>query len=176
MRDKSFRERFERETEIAANVGHPHVVTLYDSGEGPGGQLFIAMRCGGHDHRTAHLTALATSSRARRSADLADRLALDAAHSQSLVHRDVKSANILVAGDEGTCHAYLTDFGLAKRLSSESALTGVGLMVGTVDYGAGAGDARPVDLRADVYALGATLFMALTGEVPYPAKARLPVS
>ncbi|MBV9820146.1 MAG: protein kinase [Solirubrobacterales bacterium] len=170
VRDKSFRDRFARETELAASIEHPNVVTLYDSGEGPGGELFIAMRYvegttlermikeRGHlDPRmAAELTAQVAS-------------ALDAAHGQGLVHRDVKPANILIASHAGRLHAYLTDFGLAKRVSSQSALTGIGLMVGTIDYMAPEqAGTRPVDLRADVYALGATLFVALTGQVPYP--------
>jgi serine/threonine protein kinase len=175
VRDKSFRERFERETEIAANIDHPHVVTLYDSGEGPGGELFIAMR-----YVEGTTLERLIRQRGRLDPGLAARLilqiadALDAAHGQGLVHRDVKPANILIAGSEGGYHAFLTDFGLAKRVSSQSALTGVGLMVGTVDYMAPEqADARPVDLRADVYALGATLFMALTGEVPYPRQGQI---
>jgi serine/threonine protein kinase len=170
VRDKSFRERFARETEIAANVDHPNVVTLYDSGEGPGGQLFIAMQ-----YVEGTTLERLVRERERLDPELAAELisqiaeALDAAHNQGLVHRDVKPANILIAGVEPRYHAYLTDFGLAKRVSSQSALTGVGLLVGTVDFMAPEqADARPVDLRADIYALGATLFLALTGEVPYP--------
>jgi serine/threonine-protein kinase len=170
VRDKSFRARFERETELAASIEHPNVVTLYDSGEGPGGELFIAMRyvegislekmIREHGHLEPHLAAELTAQVAS---------ALDAAHSQGLVHRDIKPANIMIAGSDGDYTAYLTDFGLAKRVSSQSALTGVGLMVGTIDYMAPEqAGARPVDLRADVYALGATLFVALTGQVPYP--------
>ena len=102
VRDKSFRDRFERETELAASIEHPNVVTLYDSGEGPGGELFIAMRYvegttlerlvreRGYlePHLAADLTAQVAS-------------ALDAAHGQGLVHRDVKPANILIAGERG---------------------------------------------------------------------------
>ncbi len=175
VRDTSFRERFARETEIAANIDHPHVVTLYDSGEGPGGELFIAMR---YVEGTTLERLIRQRGRldpgvaARLISQIAD--ALDAAHGQGLVHRDVKPANILIAGSEGGYHAFLTDFGLAKRVSSQSALTGVGLMVGTVDYMAPEqADARPVDLRADVYALGATLYIALTGEVPYPREGQM---
>jgi serine/threonine protein kinase len=177
VRDKSFRDRFTRETELAASIEHPNVVTLYDSGEGPGGELFIAMRY-------VEGTTLDCLIRERGfldpglAADLIAQVgsALDAAHGQGLVHRDIKPANILIAGDgtDNEYHAYLTDFGLAKRVSSKTALTGVGLMVGTIDFMAPEqAGAQPVDLRADVYALGATLFVALTGQVPYPREGDL---
>ncbi len=175
VRDKSFRDRFAREMEIAANIEHPHVVTLYDSGEGPGGELFIAMQ---YVEGTTLEKLIRQQNRvepglaAALISQVAD--ALDAAHRQGLVHRDVKPANVLIAGTDGRYHVYLTDFGLAKRVRSNSVLTGVGLMVGTVDYMAPEqAGARPVDLRADVYALGATLFTALTGEVPYPREGDL---
>jgi serine/threonine protein kinase len=170
-RDTSFRERFEREIEIAANIDHPHVVTIYDSGEGPDHQLFIAMR---YVEGTTMEQLIAE--RSRLDPELATALvaqvasALDAAHEQGLVHRDVKPANVLLAADSrGQYRAYLTDFGLAKRASSNTAFTAAGMMVGTIDYMAPEqAQGRPVDLRADVYALAATLYKALTGEPPYP--------
>jgi serine/threonine protein kinase len=173
-RDEGFRERFEQETEIAANIDHPHVVTIYDSGEGPGDQLFIAMR-----YVEGITMEDLIAERGRLGQQLAASLisqvasALDAAHEQGLVHRDVKPANVLLAGSGNGAEfqAYLTDFGLAKRLSSETTFTAAGLMVGTVDYMAPEqAEGQLVDLRADVYALGATLFKALTGEVPYPGR------
>jgi hypothetical protein len=169
-RDGSFHDRFERETEIAAAIDHPNVVTVYDCGDGPGGELFIAMRY-------VEGTTLERLIAERRQLDpqLACALiaqvasALDAAHALGLVHRDVKPANILLAGAENDYRAYLTDFGLAKRLSSETVLTSAGLMVGTLDYMAPEqAQGRPVDQRSDVYALGATLYRALTGQVPFP--------
>ena len=170
-RDVSFRQRFERETEIAANLDHPHIVTIYDCGEGPDGELFIAMRYveGTTLERLIHddkrLTPALVTGLISQIAS-----ALDLAHANGLVHRDIKPANILIAGqnNEGG-EAYLTDFGLAKRLSSQTALTSAGLIVGTIDYMAPEQvQGLPLDLRADVYALGATLFRALTGEVPFP--------
>ncbi len=169
-RDQSFRERFEREIQIAASIIHPHVVTVYDSGEGPSGQLFIAMQYVDGTNLDWLIGA-----RGRLDPALASALivqvasALDAAHGQGLVHRDVKPANILIAGEEHRIHAYLTDFGLAKHTASQTALTRAGMMVGTVDYMAPEQvHGRPQDLRADIYALGATLYKALTGQVPYP--------
>ena len=94
---------------------------------------------------------------------------LDAIHAAGLVHRDVKPANVLLGGGEGTEHAYITDFGVARNVSTESGLTQTGRFVGTLDYVAPeqiSGGA--VDARADVYALGCLLFKLLTGEVPFP--------
>jgi serine/threonine protein kinase len=169
-RDGNFRERFERETEIAANIDHPHVVTIYDSGEGPGNQLFIAMR-----YVEGTTLEQLIAERGRLDPALAVALiaqvasALDAAHEQGLVHRDIKPANVLLAtGTVDQYHAYLTDFGLAKRVSSDTMFTAAGMMVGTIDYMAPEqAQGHPVDLETDVYALGATLFKALTGEAPY---------
>ncbi len=175
VRDRGFRERFEREMVIAASIEHPHVITLYDSGEGPGGQLYIAMRY----IEGTNLAELVTQ-RGRLDPRLAAHLisqvasALDAAHAQGLVHRDVKPANILIAGRDGDHHAFLTDFGIAKRVASGTMATATGTMLGTVDYMAPEQAlGERVDALADIYALGATLFKALTGRVPFPGEGDL---
>ncbi|MGI8800714.1 MAG: protein kinase domain-containing protein [Solirubrobacteraceae bacterium] len=170
--DRAFRDRFERETVIAASFEHPHVVTLYDSGEGPDGQLYIAMRYV-EGTNLSELVARRGRLEPRLAAQLISQVAaaLDAAHGQGLVHRDIKPANILVAGRDGDHHAYLTDFGLAKQVASRTLGTGTGTLLGTVDYMApeqARGD--EVDALADIYALGAMLFNALTGKIPYPGE------
>ena len=176
VQDESFRTRFVRETELAASIVHPNVVTLYDSGEGPGGQLFIAMQYiegTTLDRMVRHQGKLPPVLAAELIAQVAD--ALDAAHRQDLIHRDVKPANILIGGAEEEYDAFLTDFGLAKRVTSHS-LTRTGLMIGTVDYmppEQATGDSL-VDLRADIYALGATLYLALTGQIPFPREGDVP--
>src|SRR5207302_10777418 len=92
--------------------------------------------------------------------------ALDAAHAKGLVHRDVKPGNVLVAAGD---HAYLTDFGLTKRMSESRGMTETGMFVGTVDYIAPEQvEGRPLDARADVYALGCVTYELLSGEVPFP--------
>ncbi len=170
VNDQGFRERFERETEIAASIEHPHVITLYASGEGPGGQLFIAMRYV-EGTNLSDLVARRGRLEPKLAADLISQVAsaLDAAHSQGLVHRDVKPANILISGRDGDYQAFLTDFGIAKRVASRTMFTGTGMMLGSIDYMAPEqARGEQVDALADVYALGATLFKALTGVVPYP--------
>jgi hypothetical protein len=90
--------------------------------------------------------------------------ALDAAHERGLVHRDVKPANILVGADD---RAYLSDFGVAKELASNGT-TKTGTFVGTIEYSAPEQiEGKPVDARADVYALACVLYESLAGVAPF---------
>ncbi|HEY4097742.1 MAG TPA: protein kinase [Baekduia sp.] len=163
-RDDDFRERFVRETRAAAAIDHPNVIPVYSAGE-EDGRLYLAMRLvDGEDLRTLvqHTGPLAPHRAAAIIAQIGN--ALDAAHARGLVHRDIKPANVLLDGD----HAYLTDFGLTKRLSGETTMTGSGRWVGTLGYIAPEQiRGEPVDARADVYALGCLLFYVLTGVAPY---------
>src|SRR3954462_14870806 len=163
--DDEFRRRFERESQLAASIDHPNVIPVYEAGEAED-VLFISMRyVEGHDLRAIIKASgrLAAVLAARLVAQLGD--ALDAAHAHGLVHRDVKPANVLVAGE----HAYLTDFGLTKHVSSSSGITHTGQWVGTLGYVAPEQiSGGPLDARVDVYSLGCVLFEALTGRVPYP--------
>jgi predicted Ser/Thr protein kinase len=163
--DQDFRARFLRESQLAASLDHPNVIPIYDAGE-VDGVLFLAMRyVDGPSlqtilRRRGSLSAAATLHIAEQIAG-----ALDAAHGAGLVHRDVKPANILVA--EPGEHAYLCDFGLAKRASSQG-MTRTGSFLGSVDYCAPEQiEGRPVDGRADVYSLGCVLFHCLAGAPPY---------
>jgi class 3 adenylate cyclase/tetratricopeptide (TPR) repeat protein len=167
--DPLLRARFVRESRLAASIDHPNVIPIYEADERDG-LLFLAMRyVEGSDLRQllADSGPLPPERVMRLIAQIA--AGLDAAHAQGLVHRDVKPANVLVASGRGPEHAYLTDFGLVKRTTSDSELTQPGAWAGTPDYVApeqlrGAA----VDHRADVYALGCLLFEVLTGHVPFP--------
>ena len=167
--DPQFRERFRREARAAASVEHPHVVPIFEADEWEG-RLYLAMRL-------VHGTDLATLVRREghleppRGLRLVKQIAsaLDAAHGHGLVHRDIKPANVLVAEEHGGEHAYLTDFGIAKRRGSETGLTKTGNVVGTLDYLAPeAFRGEPVGAPADVYALGCVTYEVLTGELPFP--------
>ncbi len=167
--DEVFARRFAEESKIAASIEHPNVVPIYAAGE-EAGVPFIAMRyVAGADlaKRLAREGRLEPATAVELVAQIGN--GLDAIHAAGLVHRDVKPANVLLSGAEDAEHAYITDFGVARNVSTESGLTQTGRFVGTLDYVAPeqiSGGA--VDARADVYALGCLLFKLLTGEVPFP--------
>lgn len=167
--DRTFRERFKRESRLAASLDHPHVIPVYEADERDG-ELYIAMRfVDGIDLSTliAASGPLHPAPAAALVAQVAS--ALDAAHATGLVHRDVKPANVLVYGEGDDRHAYLTDFGLMKRVAASTALTAAGNFIGTIDYAAPEQlRGGPVDARADVYALGCVLYTVLTGDAPFP--------
>ena len=172
--DERFRERFVRESRLAASLDHPNVIPIYEAGAS-GGDLFIAMRyVEGTDLRTLlHEGGALEPARAvaivRQVA-----AALDAAHEQGLVHRDVKPGNVLLArqrGSEAGEHVYLSDFGLTKRSASDSGITGTGQFVGTLDYAAPEQfKGGTPDARTDVYSLGCVLFECLTGSPPFTSE------
>jgi streptogramin lyase/predicted Ser/Thr protein kinase len=165
---EGFRERFERESRLAASLDHPNIIPVYAAGEHDG-VLFIVMRYVDGTDLRALLAAEGAFDPARAAGVVAQvASALDAAHERGLVHRDVKPANILVAARGGGEHTYLTDFGLTKRTASDSGLTAAGEWVGTLDYVAPEQlRGESVDGRADVYALGCVLYELLTGQVPF---------
>lgn len=166
--DPEFRERFKSESRIAASIEHPNVIPVYEAGEDDG-LLFIAMRLvDGFDlgQLLAKAGALIPERAARIVAQIAG--ALDAAHARGLVHRDVKPANVLLTLDTPQ-HAYLTDFGLAKRTGAQARITRAEQWVGTLDYLA------PEQIRgealhsaADIYSLTCLLYHCLTGRPPFP--------
>src|SRR4051794_16198397 len=163
--DAGFRERFERESRMAAAIEHPNVIPVYAAGE-EDGRLYLVMRwvAGTDLHRLLRADGRLDPLRA---GEIVHQLggALDAAHAAGLVHRDVKPANVLLSGE----HAYLADFGLTRLAGHDPAITSTGQFLGTVDYMAPEQFRREaVDARADVYALGCVLYAALTGAPPFP--------
>ena len=160
-----FRERFNREARIAAALQHPNIVTVYDAGE-QDGLLYLAMQ---HVEGADLSAVLRAEGRLRpyRAIDVCRQIgaALDAAHAQGLIHRDVKPGNVLIEGRT----AFLTDFGLTKRLDGTAAgLTLHGDVVGTIHYVAPEQiEGGRVDARSDVYSLACVLYHCLSGELPF---------
>ncbi|KUI35697.1 serine/threonine-protein kinase [Mycobacterium sp. GA-2829] len=166
--DDEYRERFNREADIAATLWHPHIVGVHDRGEYEG-QLWISMDfVAGTDAarllRERHPDGMPAEEVVKVVHAVAD--ALDYAHQRGLLHRDVKPANILVARDEQ--RIMLADFGIARWVNDISGLTETNMTVGTVSYAAPeqlmGGE---LDGRADQYALAATAFHLLTGKPPF---------
>jgi hypothetical protein len=161
--DERFRSRFRREGELQGRLEHPHIVTVHEAGESDYG-LFLAMRMV-RGPRLKDLV-LARELNAERTVHILSPIAdaLDTAHEEGLIHRDIKPQNILVGGRD---HAYLADFGLTK-LPGEKSLTDTGQFMGTLDYVAPeqiVGESPTI--QTDVYAFGAVLCECLTGSVPY---------
>jgi serine/threonine protein kinase len=171
--DERFRERFVRESRLAAAVDHPNVIPVYEADDWHG-LLYLAMRF--VDGVDLH-TVLATGGRMEPAAALPILTqaaeALDAAHRLGLVHRDVKPGNFMLAGASadhvppGT-HVYLTDFGLTKRATSVSGLTRTGQFLGSLHYVAPEQiKGEDVDARTDIYALACVAFEMLAGRPPF---------
>jgi serine/threonine protein kinase len=171
--DERFRARFKRESRLASRLDHPNVIQLFEARE-EDGLLYLVMRyVEGRD--LASLLREQRRLEPPRALGIVGQIAaaLDYAHGQGLVHRDVKPANILLQSvREGVEHAYLTDFGLVKDIGSDSSLSTTGMFIGTPEYAAPEQldpiGAKTVDGRTDVYALACVLYTALSGEPPYP--------
>jgi serine/threonine protein kinase len=170
--DHSYRERFQREGDLAASLDHDNVVPVYDRGEADG-QLWIHMKYVAGQDAAAALRSGGPFSTAR-ALHLVTRVAsaLDDAHRHGLLHRDVKPANILLgtpADPDGPDRVYLTDFGIAKGAGDAAGLTPSGHFAASLDYAAPEQiQMQPLDGRVDQYALGCVLFQLLTGAVPFP--------
>ncbi|MFG1795633.1 protein kinase [Nocardia sp. NPDC049149] len=168
-KDPMFQQRFRRESQAAARLAEPHVIPIHDWGE-IDGVLYIDMRLvRGHDLRSVLRGAGPLSP--LRAINIIEQIAaaLDAAHAEGLVHRDVKPANILVTASD---FAYLADFGIA-RSTRDTELTGTDAgAVGSYSYIAPERfEHGPVTGTADVYSLACVLYECLTGMQPFPANA-----
>jgi multiple sugar transport system substrate-binding protein len=166
--DAAFRERFLRESELAASLDHSHIVPVYAAGE-LDGQLWIAMRYVQGEDLRALLEREGPLEPARTLGLLSQvAAALDAAHAGGLVHRDVKPANMLVTLEDGEEHYYLSDFGLARSGEAHPDAGQAPHLSGTPDYTPPEQiESRSSDGRADVYALGCVLYECLAGAPPF---------
>jgi DNA-binding beta-propeller fold protein YncE len=167
--DPKFRQRFERESRLAASIEHPNVIPIHHAGEEKG-LLYLAMRLvEGRDLRAMIDEYAALDPRQVARIVSAVAAALDAAHARGLVHRDVKPANILIEYRGVSDHVFLTDFGISRISGRGGTVTSTGEFLGSVDYVAPEQvEGREVDGRADVYSLGCVAYHALTGEPPFP--------
>ena len=167
--DDSFRERFMRESRLAASLDHPNIIPIYEASEFDD-VCFIAMRyVEGADLRKRLQAGPLDPTELTTIIDQTAN-ALTAAHVRGLVHRDVKPANILIdpgAGRDESDHVYLSDFGVAKQTASPG-VTRSGTFVGTVDYASPEQiEGNSLDGRADVYSLGCVIYECLTGTSAY---------
>jgi sugar lactone lactonase YvrE len=176
-----FQARFRREAEVLARLEHPNILPVYDYGEQDGQAYIVYRYVGGGTLRDRLKGPLPLEAVERLLGPVAD--ALDFAHSQGVVHRDIKPTNILLTEQEVPIVA---DFGLARLLEAENAaagrdltaqLTQAGMGLGTPSYMAPEqAQGSNVDGRADQYALGIVAYQMLTGSVPFIAETPLAVA
>lgn len=162
--DHQFESRFRNESETAAKLEHPNIIRIRSVAK-TGEHVYFAMDLCADSlgARIAREGPLPEDDIVRLARDIAT--ALDFAHRQGVIHRDLKPDNVLIRSDGS---AVLTDFGIARAVSGYVASTGVNMTIGTPHYlSPEQAQGRHVDQRVDFYALGVTLYKAATGEVPF---------
>lgn len=171
LADPSFGDRFLREARIAAKLSHPHIVAIIDVGVAgdlyymameyhPGGDLTQRIRKGVSDREAIKILKQIAS-------------ALDYAHANGFVHRDIKPDNILFSRSGSV---ELTDFGIARAADSGTQLTATGLVIGTPHYmSPEQAQGNPIDGRADLYSLGVMFYQMLTGKVPFDGESAMSI-
>ncbi|MGO9157648.1 serine/threonine-protein kinase [Mycobacterium sp.] len=170
--DPDYRARFNREADLASKLRHPHIVSVHDRGEHDG-QLWISMDyIDGTDAARMTRDHYPAGMPPDEAVEIITAVAgaLDFAHQQGLLHRDVKPANILLSqpDHDGERQVFLADFGIARELADPGGLTATNITVGTVAYAAPEQlMGLELDGHADQYALGATAFHLLSGAPPY---------
>ena len=171
MSDRVSVERFLREAKATAKLDHPHIVRIYDIGK-EGDTFYFTM-----DYLKGKSLDQVLKDNKRMSPRKAAQLllkiclAMDYAHSQEIIHRDLKPANIML--DESN-EPRIMDFGMARVIKDEGAkLSRTGTIMGTPAYmppEQAHGNIREIDIRSDVYSLGAMLYEMITGRLPFPGK------
>jgi serine/threonine protein kinase len=163
-------DRFPREIRLVASFNHPHILSLYDSGESDGFLYYVMPFVEGETlgDRLKREKQLPIGEAIRILIEVSDALAY--AHTRGVVHRDIKPGNVLLSGR----HAVVADFGVAKALSASAGdnLTTVGIAVGTPQYMApeqAMGEAG-IDHRVDIYAVGCLAYEMLTGQSPFEGR------
>jgi serine/threonine protein kinase/pimeloyl-ACP methyl ester carboxylesterase/tetratricopeptide (TPR) repeat protein len=160
---KDIKHRFIQEAKAAAALEHPNICTIYEIGDGPGGQLFISMACyeGETLREKIKRAPLPIDEALAYAIQTAQGLAQ--AHAAGIVHRDIKPANLFVTNRE---QVKILDFGVAKV--ADVNLTAAGVLVGTVAYmSPEQGDGKVTDHRTDIWSLGVVLYEMLTGRHPF---------
>jgi len=158
--------RFEKEVRAAAQLQHPHIITLFEVGQDQGYHYYTMALLEGGDLKARMSAGLAPRQALELMRQMA--LALGYAHSKGFVHRDIKPENILF-DDEG--RALLTDLGIAKAVGSGTKMTGTGMSIGTPHYmSPEQARGQEVDGRSDLYSLGVVFYEMLSGAVPFDAQ------
>jgi eukaryotic-like serine/threonine-protein kinase len=166
-------ERFRREARAVASLNHPHIVTVIDAGEDDGAPYIVFEYVEGETlkERIRRLGRLPVSEAVAYAIEIGR--ALECAHDNRLVHRDVKPQNVLI-DPEG--RAKVTDFGIARSLEAQG-LTATGRVLGTTDYvSPEQALGHEVTGQSDIYSLGIVLYEMLTGETPYKADTQVAVA
>ena len=172
-RDPSFVERFRREAQSAANLNHPNIVAIYDWGQEHGTYFIVMEYVRGRSLRD--VVQVNGPFSARRTAEIGAEIAgaLEFAHRNGVVHRDVKPGNVLITADGDI---KVTDFGIARAGTSE-ALTQTGAVMGTAAYfSPEQAQGFAVDGRSDVYSLGVVLYEMVTGTPPFAGESPVAVA
>jgi serine/threonine-protein kinase len=166
--------RFSREAKAASRISHPHAVSVTDFGEGENGVVFLVMEyLDGQTLKEVIKTDGAMS--LERTAEIVRQVsgALDAAHEQGVIHRDLKSDNIMLSQTNGGDWAKVLDFGIAKIQQPNGVrdidITAANLVIGTPQYMSPeqCSQSGPIDARSDVYSLGIIIYEMLAGRVPF---------
>ena len=161
-------QRFKQELLLASKISHRNILRIHDLGDAAGTKFISMAFVDGSDLH--HVLKSQGKLTIERTLDIAKQLcaALDAAHGESVVHRDMKPQNIMLDKDD---HVFVSDFGLAKSIESEGGMTMTGELLGTPRYMAPEQiECKPVDGRTDLYALGLIMYEMLTGDVPFQAE------